>query len=315
MKSPLRIAVIGVGHLGRYHAQKYASLEGCELIGVVDQDPTQAAKVAAEVGCKPLETLQEALNLVDAVSIATPTQTHHNVGMACLDAGRHVLMEKPLAASLEEGRVLVERAESSGLVLQVGYLERFNPAYAACQNRIGQPQFIEAIRIAPFVERGADVDVVLDLMSHDLDLVLAMAGAPLSDLHAVGISLRTDSTDLANTRLVFDNGCVANLTASRISGKAERRMRIFQKDRYFSIDFGKPAAREFATGAPAPGGGVPIIEAPLQVAPGDALLSEISSFLAAVQQGSPPLVSGKDGLQVMTVAARIIKNIAENRLP
>ena len=255
--TPIRVAVIGVGHLGRFHAQKYAQLPACRLVAVVDADAARASAVGAEVGAAASTDLAAVLEQVDAVSIATPTPTHHAVGMACLRAGKHALIEKPLAATLAEGEALVAEAQARGLALQVGYVQRFNPAFVACRPRIVNPRFIESIRIQPYgAGRGADVDVVLDLMSHDLDLVSSLVHSPLRDLHAVGISLVTASTDLAHAHLVFENGCTVNLTASRISAKAERRMRLFQRDRYFSIDFGVPSAREFvATGAA--GGGVP----------------------------------------------------------
>jgi predicted dehydrogenase len=314
MAAPIRVAVIGVGHLGRYHAQKYAALPGCELVAVVDADPARARAVGDEVGAAPASDLADVLARVDAVSIATPTQTHHAVGLACLRAGRHALIEKPLAATLSEGEALVAEAERRGLALQVGYVQRFNPAFLACRPRIAQPRFIETIRIQPYTGRGADVDVVMDLMSHDLDLVASLVDSPLRDLHAVGISLVSHSTDLAHAHLVFENGCTANLTASRISAKAERRMRLFQRERYFSMDFGVPAAREYVA-TPGAGGSVPVREEVLQLPAGDALQAEIAAFLQAVATGSAPPVSGADGLRSMELADRVMRDIARNVLP
>jgi predicted dehydrogenase len=314
MADKIRVAVVGVGHLGRYHAQKYAALPACELVGVVDADPARAGAVGAELGVPAHTALEAVLDDVQAVSIATPTSTHHAVGSAVLAAGRHVLMEKPLAATPAQAEALVAQARRAGTVLQVGYLERFNPALVACQPRIDHPQFIEAIRIAPYGGRGVDVDVVLDLMSHDLDLVLSLVDAPLAELHAVGLSLVTESTDLANVRLIFADGCVANLTASRISTKAERKMRLFQRGRYFSMDFAAPAAREYAVTGRAEGTGG-VREERLRVEPGDALRAEIEAFLAAVASGGPPLVSGEDGLRAMRVSQRVIADIAKHPLP
>jgi predicted dehydrogenase len=315
MSTPIRVAVVGVGHLGRFHAQKYAALPGCRLVAVVDTDAARAQAVGQEVGAPPVTELAAVLDQVDAVSIATPTPHHHAVGLTCLRAGKHVLMEKPLATTMAEGEALVAEARARGLVLQVGYVQRFNPAFVACRPRIAQPRFIESIRIQPYgAGRGADVDVVLDLMSHDLDLVAALVDSPLRQLHAVGISLVTPSTDLANAHLVFENGCTANLTASRISTKAERRMRLFQRDRYFSIDFGAPSAREFVA-APEGEGGRPGREQVLELQPSDALQAELAAFLHAIASGSPPPITGADGLRSMELADRVMRDITRNELP
>jgi predicted dehydrogenase len=323
MPAPVRVAVVGVGHLGRYHAQKYAALPECELVAVVDADLARAKAVGAEVGAPAASDLAAVLPQVDAVSIATPTHTHHAVGLACLRAGKHCLIEKPLAATLAQGEALVAEAERRGLALQVGYVQRFNPAFVACRPRIAQPRFIESIRIQPYYGgRATDVDVVLDLMSHDLDLVASLVDAPLRDLHAVGISLVTTSTDLAHAHLVFANGCTANLTASRISAKAERRMRLFQRERYFSIDFVAPSAREYVASPAAPAGGqgaavdaVPVREVLLELPTGDALQAEIAAFLAAVREGHAPPVTGAEGLRSMELADRVMQDIARNVLP
>lgn len=319
MTETIRAAVIGVGHLGRYHAQKYAELPGCELIGVVDTDVERAELVGRELKVPAYTALESILGRVDAVSIATPTQLHFEVGMACLEAGMHVLIEKPLAATPEQGERLASLARDRERILQVGYLERFNPAFLACLPRIEGPRFIETLRIAPYAGRGMDVDVVLDLMSHDLDLVCSMVDAPIRKLHAVGLSLMTSSTDLAHVHMVFEDGCVANLTASRISAKAERKMRLFQKNRYFSIDFSTPTAREYTTegrsGSETPIFEDPISEHPVQVLPGDALLTEIQAFLAAVRGEEPLIVGGEEGLRAMSVAARVMEDIARNAQP
>lgn len=314
MAAPIRVAVVGVGHLGRFHAQKYAALPTCRLVAVVDTDLERARAVGREVDAPASADLAAVLEDVDALSIATPTPLHHEVGMRCLGAGRHVLIEKPLAATLAEGQALVAEARRQGVALQVGYVQRFNPAFQACRPHIGHPRFIESIRIQPYGSRGADVDVVLDLMSHDLDLVSSLVPAPLRSLHAVGISLVTTSTDLAHAHLVFEDGCTANLTASRISVKAERRMRLFQRDRYFSIDFGVPQAREYVA-APGGEGGMPVREEALHLASSDALQAEVAAFLEAVATGSPPPVSGEEGLRSMELAQRVMDDIARNVLP
>ncbi len=312
----LRVAVIGVGYLGRFHAQKYHALPECELVGVVDSDPRRAREVGAELGVAAYEKPAEVLDAVDAVSIAVPTRFHHPVALECIRAGKNMLVEKPLAATLAEAEEIVELAAKQGILTQVGYLERFNPAFLACRDRITKPQFIESIRISSFLERGADVDVVLDLMSHDLDLVLAIAAAPVRHLHAVGKSLVSDSTDLANVRIVFEDGCVANLTASRISHKTERKFRVFQNNSYFSIDFAKPAARIFVRD-PSKSGNISemFTEESHSFEKGDSLLSEISSFVEAIQKGSRPVVSGEDGLRAMAVSSEVMRDISLNRLP
>ncbi|MBI4083126.1 MAG: Gfo/Idh/MocA family oxidoreductase [Candidatus Lambdaproteobacteria bacterium] len=316
MPRPLNVAVVGVGYLGRFHAQKYAALPQCRLVGVVDTDPRRAETVARELGVTAYTALDALLPQVDALSIVVPTGLHHQVGLVCLRAGKHLLLEKPVTATAAEAEELVALARTQGLVVQVGHLERFNPAFLACRPRIEQPQFIEAIRISSFLGRGVDVDVVLDLMSHDLDLVLSLVRSPLRDLHAVGVSLVTPRTDLANVRLMFENGCVANLTASRISTKAERTMRLFQRNRYMALDFAKPAARIYGQeqGAPPPPP-VRYREEHPALTKGDALLAEIASFVETVGRGGTPVVTGEDGLRVVAVAERIIGQIARNPLP
>lgn len=316
MANRIRVAVIGVGHLGRFHAQKYAGLERCTLVAVVDQDPKRLHQVSGELGVPGCRNFQEILAGVDAVSIAVPTVGHHEVAKACLLAGKHVLVEKPLAASVAEAQELVTLAARKQVVLQVGYLERFNPAFVACQPRIKHPHFIETLRIHSFLERGSDVDVVLDLMSHDIDLVLSVVASPVRQLHAVGLNLMTQRTDLANVRLIFENGAVASMTASRISRKAERKLRLFQKDCYMSMDLALPGARLYSsTGSDRSPTPVSVIEDVLEVKKGDALLVEIQAFLESVASGARPAVGGEEGLKAMLVAEQIIRDIAHNRIP
>ena len=314
MAKEIRAAVAGVGYLGRFHAQKYAALPDCTLTGVLDASPARCKEVADEIGVTAFENLDQLLENVDAVSVAVTTSAHFEVASKCLEAGKHVLIEKPIAPTVGEAEKLVDLANKNKVILQVGFLERFNPAFQNCHQRINQPQFIEAIRIASFVERGADVDVVLDLMSHDLDLVLALARSPVKELHAVGKSLMTDSTDLANARIIFEDGCVANITASRISNKVERKLRVFQHNSYFSLDFAEPSVRflervaEGQTLDAFSGERVKLDKA-------DALLAEIDSFLQAVRGDAPPAVSGEDGLRGMRVAEQVMADIAKNQLP
>ncbi|HUJ75457.1 MAG TPA: Gfo/Idh/MocA family oxidoreductase [bacterium] len=316
MNGPVSVAVVGVGYLGRFHAQKYAALPHCKLVGVVDPDSKRAQDIGKEVGVPAFGHVEEVLPRVDAVSVVVPTAAHYAVARTCLLAGKHALVEKPLAATVAEAQELVTLAGRRNVVLQVGYLERFNPAFLACKPRIGRPTFVEALRIHSFLERGSDVDVVLDLMSHDLDLVLSLMGSPVRDLHAVGLSLMTARTDLANVRLIFENGGVANLTASRISRKAERKLRLFQQDSYFSMDFQQPAARVYTAGPqPAAKAARNVMEEVLDVHKGDALLAEIESFLQAVRTRTAPAVTGEDALKAMLVADRIMRDIERNQMP
>ena len=316
MKETLRTAVVGVGYLGRFHAQKYLALPGCSLVGVMDSDAERLSRVSAELGVPGFASLEALLPQVEALSIAVPTSAHFQVGLRCLEAGKHLLMEKPLAATVAESARLVSRAAERGVVLQVGYLERFNPGFVACRERIVNPEFIDAVRVAPFTGRGGDVDIVLDMMVHDLDLILALVPAELRDLHAVGKSLVTETTDIASVRLMFADGCVANLTASRVAEKTERTFRVFQENRYFSIDLLNPGVRILSPNGSRPRtAGAGIAKEEISLEKGDSLQVEIAAFLEAVRQGTRPVVSGEDGLRTMEVAEQIIRAIAEERKP
>jgi len=237
MSGPLRAGVVGVGHLGALHAAKYASTEGVRLVGVHDVDHARAAEVAARTGCIAFATLDELLAHVDCASIAASTAAHHQAASAAIARGVHVLVEKPLAASLSDATSLVEAAARAGVLLQVGHLERFNPAFADLPSIVGHPRFIECHRLAPFAGRGADTDVIFDVMIHDLDLIAFVVGRPLVGVEAIGVPVLSDHADIANARLRFEGGCIANVTASRVSLKRERRLRIFQEDAYVAVDF------------------------------------------------------------------------------
>ncbi len=247
MTKKLRAAVIGVGYLGRFHAQKYAALSDVELVGVVDADAATAQRVAEELGVAAFTGYRELLGGqgagVDLVSVASTTESHHAVARDCLAAGVHVLAEKPITVTVAQADELIALAEAKHLVLQVGHLERFNPAWLAVKDRMQRPVFIEAHRMAPFKARGIDVSVVLDLMIHDLDLILPLVGSPVTDLRASGVSVLTDGIDIANARIEFANGCVANLTASRTSTASLRRLRVFQHHEYISDRFRRAPRR------------------------------------------------------------------------
>ncbi len=232
----IRVAVIGVGYLGRFHAQKYAALPECELVGVVDSRPEVAQAVATELGTRAFADCAQLVGRVDAVSIATPTPTHASIATTMLQGGAHVLVEKPITVTPAEAEALIQVARRCDRRLQVGHLERFNPAIVAAEQWLREPRFIECQRLAPFKERGTDVNVVLDLMIHDIDLVQMIVGSAVQSLDAIGTPVFSPEIDIANARLRFANGCVANVTASRVSLKTERKLRVFRDDAYLSID-------------------------------------------------------------------------------
>tara|TARA_Y100000294_G_scaffold131746_1_gene124110 strand:+ start:84 stop:1082 length:999 start_codon:yes stop_codon:yes gene_type:complete len=301
----LKTAVIGAGYLGRFHAQKYAGLADSELIGVVDVDPQQAQKVADELEVPSYTDYHEVLDQVDAVSIVVPTVHHYETAKAFMEKGVHVLLEKPFAATIEEAEELEQLSGDKNLRLQIGHLERFNPVFTEFQELIDRPKFIENIRIAPFPKRGTDVDVILDLMIHDIDLVLAVVGEYPESVDGTGVNIVTSTADLANARLRFPSGCIADLTASRVSDKAERKMRIFQSGLYLSLDYGTGQARKLQVDSNAVPDPETLKPEAFQLEKGDALLAEIESFLSAVREGKKPKVTGQDGLNAMRLAWQI----------
>lgn len=310
MSSRLRAAVIGVGYLGRFHAQKYAALPDVELVGVVDAHAATAERVAAELGVAAIAGVAELAGRVDLVSIASSTESHYAVARECLQLGLHVLVEKPITVTVAQADELIALAKARGRVLQVGHLERFNPAWLAVRDKVTQPVFIEAHRMAPFKPRGIDVSVVLDLMIHDLDLILPLVNSPIAELRASGVPVLTEGVDIANARLEFANGCVANITASRTSTASLRRMRIFQHHEYLSVDFGERKI-SFSRKRESLVEGEPPIDTDVYQQPAaDALLTEIRAFVDAVKDGTPPAVSGEAGRAALAVALDIEKLIS-----
>jgi predicted dehydrogenase len=306
----IRAAVIGVGYLGRFHAQKYALLEDCRLVGVVDSDPEAAARVASEVQAPAFGDFRQLLGKVDAVSVVTPTPTHYGIARAFLEAGAHVLVEKPISESTEQAERLVGVARQHGRVLQVGHLERFNPAILAAEPLLTRPLFIECHRLAPFKERGTDVNVVLDLMIHDIDLVQMIVGSPVASLEAIGTAVFSPEIDIANARLRFDSGCVANVTASRVSFKTERKLRVFVEDAYLSIDLQQKILTVIRKrSGPVSEGQLPAQIEEQSFDQGDALLAEIRSFAAAIRGEQRVLVSGEDGLRALRTAIAITERV------
>ncbi len=309
----IKAAVVGVGYLGRFHAQKYAESTRCRLEAVVDARAEARERVAAEVGARALADHRELLGKVDAVSVVTPTPAHFAIARDFLLAGAHVLVEKPITETPREARELIELAERRGLILQVGHLERFNSAILAAEPYLRSPRFVECHRLAPYKERGTDVNVVLDLMIHDIDLVQTIVGAPVSSIDAVGTPVFSDAIDIANARIRFANGCVVNATASRVSLKTERKMRLFEDDAYLSLDLQQKIItlirkREAADGA----GALPVIIEEQSLEQGDALKAEIDAFLESIRTGKPPVVSGEDGLMALETAMRITEQVNES---
>lgn len=306
MSSRLRCAVIGTGHLGRFHAEKYAALPEAELTAVVDPDTERAAVIADALGTRALSDYRQILDAVDAVSIAAPTTLHYAIARDCLEAGVHVLVEKPITVTVDEADELVSVAARQGLILQVGHLERFNAAVRELDRHDHHPVFIECHRLAPFKPRATDVDVVLDLMIHDIDIILDLVDSEVTRIDAKGVPVLTDAVDIGNARLEFANGCVANVTASRVSMKVERKMRLFLPRVYVSIDFQNRTLTRHSTGKGEMYPGVPdIVSEERTFEDGDALRAEIVDFLDCVRTGRRPLVDGVAGRRALAAAVEI----------
>ncbi len=307
----LRTAVIGVGYLGRFHAQKYAQAADCRLVAVVDASEAARTRVGAETGVRPVADYHELLGEVDAVSVVTPTPAHYQIALDFLRSGAHVLVEKPITETVGQAHALIAAARKAGRVLQVGHLERFNPAVLAAEPFLRTPRFIECHRLAPYRERGTDVNVVLDLMIHDIDIVQAIVGSPIASLEAVGAPVFSDEIDIANARIRFENGCVANTTASRVSLKTERKLRLFEDDAYLSIDLQQRILTVIRKRAGGPAEGqLPVTIEEQNFEQGDALRAEIESFLECARHGKEPVVSGEDGLRALETAIRITEEVA-----
>ena len=317
--TPVRTAVVGVGRLGSEHARILSALPESRLVGVHDLRPGRAEAVAREVPgeTRAFRRLAPLLDRAEAAVVAVPTRAHHEVGRAVLEAGCHLLVEKPLAASLEAGDDLAETAERRGLVACVGRVERFNPAVRGGRPHVGRPRFVVAERLAPFRRRGTDVGVVLDLMIHDLDLVLSMARAPVRDLDAVGVSVLTDSVDLANARLVFGDGAVAQITASRVSTSRARRLRVFQEDGHLSLDLASGEGeflRRSAPGLPleaAGGEGDAVERERVRADDREPLRLEVEGFLGEVSGEGGETVTAREALPALELALRITREIEE----
>ncbi len=306
----LRAAVVGVGRLGSLHARKYASLPGVKLCYVADLDAQRARDVAAQTGAVALEDYRQLVGKVDLASVAVPSLAHYTVASDLLRAGIDVLIEKPMAATLAEARQLSAIANNGHRILQVGHLERFNPAIVRLRQLVNQPRFIECHRLAPFTERGTDVDVVLDLMVHDLDVILSLTSAAVSSLEAVGVAVLTDRIDVANARIRFADSLIANLNTSRVAPRRERKIRFFQPDAYISVDYEARRTQIYRKTPAPPGATYPVISAErIEIAEGDPLRDEIEAFVNCVRTRHPPEADAAAGLRVMEVSERIAEAI------
>lgn len=319
--SAIRAGVIGAGSLGFHHARILRGVAGAEMVGIFDADPARAAAVSAELGVHAFPTREALLEAVDAAVIAVPTTSHAEVALAALDAGVHLLIEKPIAASVEEADAIVARAAERKLVVATGHVERFNGALRAVDQYLEDPRFAESHRLAPFGPRGTDVAVVLDLMIHDIDLLLGLVRRPVETVDAVGVGVLTGNVDIANARLVFEGGAVANITASRVSMERMRKIRFFQRSGYISLDLAKGTGEflRLKKGATMPEGDVNLLSLmniveriELKGDGTDALTAELQAWIAAVRGEGPLVVSGRDGRDALAVALRIMEKIEDH---
>jgi len=295
----LRAGVIGVGYLGRHHARIYSELEDVELAGVADISPAAADETAKARGCKAFADYRELIAACDILSIVTPTTSHHNIAMDCIRAGKDILVEKPITENIEEAEELVEEAAKKGLVLQVGHLERYNPGIIASAGMIGEPRFIESERLSPFLGRATDVDVTLDLMIHDIDIVMSLVHSEINHISGIGESLLTDKIDVAKVWLEFANGCRALITASRLSPEKKRTLKVYQKDAYISVDYQTHEVRRYYKS------GKEIAFDAVKPENKEPLKEELKDFVGCVKNRKRPKVSGAEALEALRVALKI----------
>jgi predicted dehydrogenase len=323
----LKIGVIGVGSLGQHHARIFKSIEGCELVGIYDKKEERAKEIADKLSLKAFPSYEALLDSVEAIDIAATTSYHYTLAKQALEKGIHVFVEKPITATVEQGREIVELAKSKNLKIQVGHIERFNPVVLSVEKEIDSPMFCESHRLAPFNPRGTDVPVVFDLMIHDIDLILCFIKSPLIDIRASGVGILTPSIDIANARLEFANGAIANVTSSRVSMKRERKLRFFQKDAYISMDFQgqKVSVLRKAEGLNkilpeillgktdfSPEDLVKMKQIDCSKPEKDALTLELESFVDAILHNKRPVISGEEGLRALEVAVLIMDKINAN---
>lgn len=304
----LAAGVVGVGYLGSLHASKYAASSSAELVALADIDEPRAREMGLRYRTPAVTDYRDLLDKVRCVSIAVPTREHYRVARDFLAAGVDVLVEKPIASAVPDGRELVDLARRNGCILQVGHMERFNPVVRKVEGFVSDPRFVECHRLAPFVARGTDVDVVLDLMIHDIDVISSLVHAPVASIDATGVAVLTDKPDIANARIRFEDGCVANVTASRVSMKRERKIRFFQHDAYISLDYDAREAQVYRM-EDRGRGWEGIRSETISTEDGDALRDQIESFLESVATRKSPLVSGEDGLHALEIASAISERL------
>lgn len=303
----LRVGVVGVGHIGKNHARLYAGLTSANFAAIFDTDSAAAKAVAEEFGVAAASSLDDFADKVDAASISTPTSSHFEIARMLLDRGKHLLIEKPITEDPSHAAELAELAAQRQLVLQVGHVERFNPVLSALEERLTHPRFIEAHRLSPYPNRSTDVGVVLDLMIHDLEIILHLVRSPVESIDAVGVPVLSRGEDIANARLRFEDGCVANITSSRISPERMRKIRVFQEDAYLSLDYGTQTGeiyRRSATG---------ITQEPVQIEPDEPLKRQLASFIDCATSGRRPRVSGFEATAALELAVEITKRISSAR--
>lgn len=304
----LKVGVVGVGYLGKFHVEKYLSMDDVELVGLSDIDPKVIERAERDYGIACHSDYRKLIEDVDAVSIVVPTHLHYAVAMDFLDVGRDVFVEKPITSKVKEAQKLVDKAESKDLILQVGHLERFNPAILALSGTLKEPMFIESHRLSPFPERSTDIDVVLDLMIHDIDIILNIVKSDIVNIDAVGAPIITQKADIVNARINFESGCVANVTASRVSTDKMRKIRIFQSDAYISIDYAAQNITVYKK-VKDKDNRVTITKEDMDISPSDYLGDEIKSFINSVKSRTPPPVTGRDGKRALEVAMKIKESL------
>ncbi|MCY4052220.1 MAG: Gfo/Idh/MocA family oxidoreductase [Gammaproteobacteria bacterium] len=313
MQNKIKVAVVGVGHLGKYHARIYSEMPNVDLVAVMDIDPVRCKIVAGECGTQALSQVESLPSEIDAVSIVVPTRDHLSVARMFLEQGVHTLIEKPLAPTIEEAQKIITLANSNSAILQVGHLERFNPGVIKLKQLAKTPRFIEVHRLGQFSNRSIDIDVVSDLMIHDIDIILSMVDSDIRSIHANGCRVLTDRVDIANARIEFDNKVVANVTASRVSKNAFRRIRVFAHDRYLGLDFQSQQIEEIYLGESGPDVKFPkLIQNSIKVIPELPLNAELEDFIDCVKCGRNPMVSGQEGLMAVKAAAQIQQRITRS---
>ena len=313
MSQILKVAVVGVGHLGKWHADKYAAAPDCELVAVVDTNIEIARDIAQKHGADAYSDYRDIIPLVDAISLVVPTSLHYKIARVFLEAGIHCLIEKPITESIAEAETLIKIARDKQLILQVGHIERFNSVMIGIVERLDKPRFLESTRLAPFTTRATDVSVILDLMIHDIDIILDLIESPIKSISASGIPVLSNTIDIANARIEFENDCVANVTASRISRKLERKLRIFQKNTYLSADLqDKLLAVNCKSETDNDAGYRDIVHQELHFEDNDALNLEVLDFINAIKTGVRPKVDGEDGKRALETAIAITTQIKES---